>query len=217
VSFNSADTVATFTPTSSLAPDTTYTATVSGAQTSSGARMSSPYSWSFTTAGSQCPCSLWPSTAQPSIATSGDTSALNLGVEFTPSANGWIAGIRFYKGSGNTGTHIGALWTTGGSLLGRVTFTNESASGWQQANFSSPIPVTAGTTYIASYLAPSGGYSIDSAYFASTSVTNGPLTAPRSSAVSLGNGVYTYGSSPTFPNNTYNATNYWVDVVFTEP
>jgi methionine-rich copper-binding protein CopC len=217
ISMDSTDTVVTFTPTSSLAPDTTYTATVSGAQTSSGATMSSPYSWSFTTAGSQCPCSLWPSTATPLVASAGDTSALNLGVEFTPSATGWITGIRFYKGSGNTGTHIGALWTTSGSLLGQVTFANESASGWQQANFSSPIPVTGGTTYVASYLAPSGGYSVDPAYFTGTGVTNGPLTAPQSSAVGLGNGVYTYGSSLAFPSNTYNATNYWVDVVFTEP
>jgi methionine-rich copper-binding protein CopC len=217
MAMDSTNTVATFTPASSLAPDTTYTATVSGAQTTSGATMSSPYSWSFTTAGSQCPCSLWSSTTQPSIASTGDTSAVNLGVEFTPSVNGWITGIRFYKGSSNTGTHIGALWTTGGSLLGQVTFTNESASGWQQANFSSPIAVTAGTTYVASYLAPSGGYSVDSAYFASQGVTNGPLTAPQSSAVSLGNGVYGYGSSPAFPNNTFNATNYWVDVAFTEP
>jgi hypothetical protein len=216
-SMNSTDTVATFTPASSLASDTTYTATVSGAQTSSGATMSSPYSWSFTTAGSQCPCSLWSSTATPSVASAGDTSSLNLGVEFTPSSTGWISGIRFYKGSGNTGTHIGALWTTSGSLLGQVTFANESASGWQQANFSSPIPVTAGTTYVASYLAPSGGYSVDPAYFTSTGVTNGPLTAPQSSAVSLGNGVYAYASSLAFPSGTYNATNYWVDVVFTEP
>ena len=216
-SMDSTDTVAKFAPASALAPDTTYTATVSGAQTTSGATMSSPYSWSFTTAGSQCPCSLWSSTTQPSIATSGDTSSVNLGVEFTPSASGWITGIRFYKGSGNTGTHIGTLWTTGGSLLGQVTFTNESASGWQQANFSSPIAVTAGTTYVASYLAPSGDYSIDSAYFASNGVTNGPLTAPQSSAVSPGNGLYGYGGSLTFPSNTYNATNYWVDVVFTKP
>jgi hypothetical protein len=214
---DSTDTVATFTPAGSLAPDTTYTATVSGAQTSSGATMSSPYSWTFTTSGSQCPCSLWSSTATPSIASSGDTSAVNLGVEFTPSGNGWISGIRFYKGSGNTGTHIGALWTTSGSLLGQVTFTSESASGWQQANFSSPIPVTAGTTYIASYFAPSGDYSVSSAYFTSTGVTNGPLTAPQSSAVSLGNGLYGYSGSLAFPSGTYNATNYWVDVVFTEP
>ena len=211
------DTVATFTPASPLASDTTYTATVSGAQTSSGATMSSPYSWNFTTAGSQCPCSLWSSTTRPSTASSGDTSAVNVGVEFTPSTKGWISGIRFYKGSGNTGTHIGALWTASGTLLGQVTFTNESASGWQQANFSSPVAVTAGTTYIASYLAPSGDYSIDGAYFASNGVTNGPLVAPQSSAVSLGNGVYIYGNSVVFPGNTYNASNYWVDVVFTEP
>jgi len=95
-SVDSTGTVATFTPAGSLAPDTTYTATVSGAKTSSGATMSSPYSWTFTTAGSQCPCSLWSSTATPSIASSGDTSAVNLGVEFTPSGNGWISGIRFY-------------------------------------------------------------------------------------------------------------------------
>src|SRR5215472_14086122 len=216
-SMNSTGTVATFTPASSLAPDTTYTATVSGAQTSSGATMSSPYSWSFTTAGSQCPCSLWSSTATPSVASAGDTAAVNLGVEFTPSTNGWITGIRYYKGSGNTGTHVGSLWTSSGTLLGQVTFGNESASGWQQANFSSPIAVTAGTTYFASYFAPSGGYSVDSAYFASTGVTNGPLTAPQSSAVSLGNGLYGYAGSPGFPSSSYNGTNYWVDVVFTAP
>jgi methionine-rich copper-binding protein CopC len=216
-SMNSNGTVATFIPTGSLAPDTTYTATVSGAQTSSGATMNSPYSWSFTTAGSQCPCSLWSSTATPSVASAGDTSAVNLGAEFTPSTNGWITGIRFYKGSGNTGTHVGSLWTSSGTLLGQVTFGNESASGWQQANFSSPIAVTAGTTYVASYFAPSGGYSIDPAYFASTGVTNGPLTAPQSSAVTLGNGLYGYAGSPGFPSNSYNATNYWVDVVFTAP
>src|SRR5262249_21582588 len=49
VSFNAADTVATFTPASSLAASTTYTATVSGAQNSSGTPMSSPFTWSFTT------------------------------------------------------------------------------------------------------------------------------------------------------------------------
>ncbi len=41
----------------------------------------------------------------------------------------------------------------------------------------------------------------------------GPLTAPSSSS-SGGNGVYAYGSSNPFPNNTFSAANYWVDVVF---
>jgi len=30
-------------------------------------------------------------------------------------------------------------------------------------------------------------------------------------------GVYGYGAGSVFPNNTFNATNYWVDVVFTRP
>ena len=39
-------------------------------------------------------------------------------------------------------------------------------------------------------------------------MTNGPLTA-------LANGgVYAYGSSNTFPTNTYRQSNFWVDVVF---
>jgi hypothetical protein len=62
--------------------------------------------------------------------------------------------IRFYKGPGNTGTHIGYLWTASGTLLGQVACAGESASGWQEADFSSPIAVTADTTYVASYFAP---------------------------------------------------------------
>jgi methionine-rich copper-binding protein CopC len=215
--FNSSDTVATFTPTNSLAADTTYTATVSGAQNTFGTPMSSPYSWSFTTAGTQCPCSIWPNTAQPSVASASDSSSVNLGVQFTPAAGGWIAGIRFYKGAGNIGTHVGSLWSSTGTLLGQVTFSGESASGWQVAYFSSPIAVTAGTTYVASYFAPGGGYAYDAGTFANAGVNNPPLDAPQSSAVSPGNGLYGYSSSPAFPTSTYNATNYWVDVVFTEP
>ena len=162
-----------------------------------------------------CPCSIWSASATPSAASASDTTAVNLGVQFTPEENGWITGVRFYKGSSNTGTHVGSLWTASGTLLGQVTFTNESATGWQQASFSSPIAVTAGTTYVASYFAPNGGYADDSAYFSSSGVFNSPLYAPPSPAVSGGNGLYGYGSSPGFPASTYNATNYWVDVVFT--
>src|ERR1700688_818457 len=82
----------------------------------------------------------------------------------------------------------------------------------QEVNFSSPVSITAGTTYIASYEAPVGEYSQDANYF-TNSLTNGPLTAPSSSS-SGGNGVYAYGSSNPFPNNTFSASNYWVDVVF---
>jgi Domain of unknown function (DUF4082) len=95
-----------------------------------------------------------------------------------------------------------------------VTFTNETATGWQEADFATPIAVTAGDTYIASYLAPSGGYSEDDQELAS-GLTNGPLEALPSGS-SGGNGVYAYTHSVEIPTNTYNSANYWVDVVFTE-
>ena len=73
--------------------------------------------------------------------------------------------------------------------------------------------VSAGTTYIASYYAPSGHYAGDGGYFATTGWTNGPLSAPASVA-GAGNGVYRYGSTSGFPNDTWGSANYWVDVVF---
>jgi hypothetical protein len=208
VSFNAGNTVATFTPTSSLAASTTYTATVSGAQNTSGTPMSSPFTWSFTTgAVSQCPCSIWQNAAPTGAVDANDTSAVNLGVQFQPSASGKIIGIRFYKETDNTGAHIGSLWNSTGTLLATGTFTNETASGWQELDFSSPVAVTAGTTYVASYFTSTGHYA-DTSNGLASAVTNGPLTALASG------GVYAYGSGNAFPSLTFNASNYWVDVVY---
>jgi hypothetical protein len=142
-----------------------------------------------------------------------DSSPVNLGVEFNASQSGTITGIRFYKSAANTGTHIGDLWSSTGTLLAQGTFTNETASGWQTLTFSTPFSITAGTTYVASYLAPNGNYAADGQTLA-TAISNGPLTAPASGSVTLGNGLYAYATTPTFPSNTWNSTNYWVDVLF---
>ena len=208
VSFNSGNTVATFTPTSSLAASTTYTATVSGAQNTSGTPMSGPFTWNFSTGTvSQCPCSIWQNAAPSGAVDANDTGAVNLGLQFQASSSGKIIGIRFYKEVDNTGTHIGSLWAAGGTLLATGTFSNETASGWQELDFSSPVTITAGTTYVASYHTNTGHYALTSNGLASA-VTNGPLTALTSG------GVYAYGSSNAFPSNTFNASNYWVDVVY---
>ena len=208
VSFNSSDTVATFTPSSPLASGTTYTATVSGAQNSSGTPMTNPYSWSFTTSPStQCPCSIWQNATPSGAVDAADTNAVNLGVQFQANASGNVTGVRFYKESDNTGSHIGSLWTSTGTLLATGTFTSESASGWQELDFSAPVAITAGTTYVASYYTSTGHYAATTSGLASA-VTNGPLTALA------GGGVYAYGAPNTFPSSSYNASNYWVDVVY---
>ena len=175
VGFSSGNTVATFTPSSSLAAGTTYTATVSGAQNASGAQMSSPYSWNFTITW-RCPCSIWQDGTPTGAVDSQDPSAQTSGVQFTASSSGFVTGVRFYKEPEDTGAHIGSLWSSSGTLLASGTFTGETASGWQELDFSSPVAITAGTTYVASYFSSTGYPAATPAGLASA-VTNGPLTA----------------------------------------
>jgi hypothetical protein len=104
-----------------------------------------------------CPCSMWSDSTVPQNPSTSDTGSVELGVKFHASEAGYILGVRFYKGSADTGTHIGNLWTSAGSLLATATFTNETASGWQQVNFATPVAISANTTYVASYFAPVGG------------------------------------------------------------
>jgi methionine-rich copper-binding protein CopC len=203
----------TFAPAAALTASTTYTASVSGAKDTAGNAMT-PLSWTFTTAAassSSCPCTIWPSTATPATSADPDPAGVEVGVKFQASQNGTVTGIRFYKGAGNTGTHKGSIWSRTGTRLGTATFSAESASGWQQATFATPITVTAGTTYVASYFAPAGHYSLTEGYF-SAATTRGPLTALKD-GTDGGNGVYRYGSTSAFPTSSYSASNYWVDVV----
>lgn len=151
--------------------------------------------------------SLFSSNDTPAVLSSSDTSQVNLGVRFVSSMAGTVTGIRYYRGANDLGTHVGSLWTSTGTLLASATFTNETASGWQQVTFAAPVTISAGTTYIASYHS-NGGYAVTSGYFG-TSHVNGPLTAPSGA-----NGVYTYGSGNLFPTSSFGSSNYWVDVVF---
>ncbi|GAB4101101.1 hypothetical protein GCM10028790_01190 [Micromonospora taraxaci] len=140
-----------------------------------------------------------------------DSSPVELGVRFTSQNDGYVTGVRFYKGAANTGTHTGSLWTSTGTRLATGTFVGETSAGWQTLAFASPVPITHGTEYVASYTAPNGGYAADPLAFSGRDVNSAPLIAPRS-IPSRGNGVFAYGSG--FPTLTYKDVNYWVDVTF---
>jgi Domain of unknown function (DUF4082)/Bacterial Ig domain/Purple acid Phosphatase, N-terminal domain len=160
-----------------------------------------------------CPCTIWTPSATPATASHADTSAVEVGVKFRSDLAGHITGIRFYKGSLNTGTHVANLWTRSGTQLASATFTTETASGWQQVDFATPVAIAANTTYVASYYAPVGRYARNLGYFTSSGEDNGMLHA-LANGVDGGNGVYRYGVGGGFPSLTSNASNYWVDVVF---
>lgn len=146
----------------------------------------------------------------------GGLVGIELGTKFRVSVNGFILGIRFYKTTGNTGAHTAQLYDKAtGTLLGSATFINESLTGWQTAVFATPIAVTAGTTYIASYFSPSGFYTATNNYFA-TSVVNAQMTA-LADGTDGNNGVYKYTNTPATPINTFQKSNYWVDALFSSP
>ena len=218
ITYSPALRTATLDPVAPLNGLATYTATVKGGSggvaDAAGNQMAQNFSWTFTTAAPRaCPCSIWSTAATPEDASMGDTNSVELGLRFRADVAGYVTGIRFYKGPANTGVHEASLWTGSGTLLGRATFTNETAGGWQQVSFATPIAVQANTTYIASYHAPNGGYSRDRPYFDTAGVDNPPLRALRD-GVDGGNGLFDYGASSLFPTRTSLAANYWVDVVF---
>ena len=158
------------------------------------------------------PTSLWSSSTVPSTPWYNDAPA-TLGVKFRSDVSGSVTGIRFYKGAGNNGTHIGLFYSSTGTLLAQATFTSETAAGWQQVNFSSAVSIAANTTYIAAFFSPSG-FALNTNYFTSSGTDSPPLHALRS-GVDGPNSVYVYAGAPQFPSSSYADSNYWVDLLFT--
>lgn len=200
VSFNAQTSRVTFTPTTGYTGAASFSYTISDGR---GGTATATANLTVTTPA----VSLFSSSDTPAILSDPDAAQVNLGVRFTSSAAGTINGIKYYKGTGDTGTHTGSLWSSTGTLLATATFTNETSSGWQTVIFNNPVAITAGTTYVASYHS-NGHYTSTSNYF-NTPRVNGQLTAPAGN-----NGVYTYGTGNLFPTSTFGATNYWVDVVY---
>ena len=224
VAYNAATHAVTLTPTAPLAGSTTYTVTLRGGAAEprikdfAGVPLSANASWSFTTLAAanvqDCPCGAWSPTAAPATPAVNDPGPVELGVKFRVDVDGVVNGVRFYKGAGNTGTHVANLWSLDGTRLATATFNSETATGWQEVLFATPVPVTANTVYVASYFAPNGRYAGDNNFFANAGVDKAPVHLLQNGE-SGGNGVYAYGSASTFPSQSWQATNYWVDVAFT--
>jgi len=135
-------------------------------------------------------------------------------MKFRSDVAGRVIGARFYKGSQNTGTHVAHLWSSSGQILATATFSGETASGWQQVSFATPVQISANTTYVISYHTDTGFYAVTSGFF-NSSADAWPLHG-LATGTDGANGLYVYGSSA-FPTSSFNASNYWVDVVFTSP
>lgn len=142
----------------------------------------------------------------PSIANGSDGVPYELGMKFRSAKAGQITAIRYWKAASESGTHIGKIWTASGSTLATVTFASETASGWQVGELSTSLSIEANTTYLVSVNCNSH-YAVTPNQLA-PSVTNLDL----SSVADGNNGVF--GNPNSLPNNSWNNSNYFRDVVF---
>ncbi len=140
-----------------------------------------------------------------------DTRSVEVGVKFRANVAGSITALRFYRGTGNANGYVAKLWSGSGTLLAQASVRDGRVPGWQEVALPTPVPITAGTTYVASYYTSNGQFARDVSGLASA-IVSGNLTAPASSTVG-GNGVFAYGTGG-FPASSYKDANYWVDVRF---
>ncbi len=134
-----------------------------------------------------------------------DGTNYELGVRLRSDVSGQVTKLRFYKGSQETGAHVGKIWTTSGQLLGSVTFANESASGWQEQLLPAPVSLQANVDYIVTVTTGTPGFFVS----AWSQFTNPVINAHLRSVPSAGR----YGPAGVMPTTVSNA-NYFRDVVF---
>ncbi len=151
----------------------------------------------------------------PGVVDQGPDSPVELGVKFYSEVGGAIKGIRFYKSSANTGTHVGNLWSSDGHVNGV-----------------SDLYERDGFRMATGKLCDAGADQFVHDLRGLLPLQLRPLQRRRKlllvyrqwtirhcTRLSVTkriwgvNGVYAYGANSTFPNQTFNATNYWVDVV----
>jgi hypothetical protein len=131
------------------------------------------------------------------------------GMRFQVAVPGRIVAIRFLRPREETGGHVGRVWTGDGVELGRATFTDESAAGWQEAPLAAPVPVVPGAIYTVGVNVNAVAAFTEGGFFR-RSFGSGAVRSATDA-----NGVISYGPLGPFPRyGNYEAHDYHRDVVF---
>jgi hypothetical protein len=142
----------------------------------------------------------------PVLASASDGVAYELGMKFQLTRSGQITALRYWKSTGDSGTHVGRVWSSTGALLASTTFVNETASGWQQQALPAALLVQANTVYVVSV-------NIQSRYpFSGNGLASQIVNGYIASIADGKNGVY--AASGVFPTGSYQTSNYFRDIVF---
>lgn len=148
---------------------------------------------------------------------SADGNDYTFGTVFTSSTNGNVHGIKWYFPDDLPNDHVVGLlfsWTGNGTgtELARVTFKN-TQSGWNQAEFSSPVAIAANAKYVAAVWTVDR-FVTSGSLFGSSAISNGDLSAPQDT-VSVHNGkLKSAALGPAYPDNSVNSNGYFADVLY---
>ncbi|WP_250002924.1 DUF4082 domain-containing protein [Actinoplanes sp. M2I2] len=138
------------------------------------------------------------------VQTTQEEAPVEIGLRFSSRSDGVLSAVRFLRAHNDSSSHPVTVWSVrGGKKLAGAT-SSATLTGWQDVPLSSPVPIKAGEQYVVSYQADR--------YRASTGFFRKPAQAGPLSAVADA-GVFAYDKG-TLPALSYQASNYWVDVVF---
>ena len=158
-----------------------------------------------------------------------DPAAYTLGMEFSLSENAALTGIWFYSApSAALLPQACAIYAVSGQSIAAEntspSWSGAAGSGWVKCTFDGSVTLTAGTNYkvCVQCLADTGDgdwYSSTAHYWdtgaGSAGITNGPLTAPDNAGADVGQDSYSNEEALVYPDSSFNAGNYWIDVEVT--
>src|SRR5690242_17227503 len=97
-------------------------------------------------------------TLAPATVSDAHRQSVPLVIRFSPQQSGQVTGLQYYQSSKATGVTTATLWSSDGTALATFRFTASTTSEWRTVALNSPVSLAAGSTYVASYFAPNGGY-----------------------------------------------------------
>ena len=162
----------------------------------------------------------------PSNGANNDLQNLTIGMLFQSTVAGVINGVRFFRNPIMTaGSHVGALYTSTGTLLASFALpaASETAiNAWQDIPFTPAVTIQPGVTYVAAVFMGDGNYLFSSPTidpgkdFSAGGIVNGNMIGVADNGATTHNGMYIYGNALAFPTSFFTpGINYWVDVSFT--
>lgn len=145
-----------------------------------------------------------------------DEASYELGVVVHALAAGEVTHVRFYChpiGELEWPIHV-HVWNITGALVGEgvATGPKPSVDGWVQVALTEPVPVLAGVKFVVSYFKKGVG----TGYFHTSEYWdhNEPLVPEVMEALDIDENGRFNAEASAFPASTFNAGNYWVDLVF---